>query len=69
MKQFKRKAQEWSAEQWISTHWTPSSPSATASTQYALRSSAIRGYVIDKKRMENGLFIGEDYFEQRVADV
>ena len=30
---------------------------------YVLRQFAIRGYVIDKKRMENGSFIGEDYFE------
>ena len=29
---------------------------------YVLRHFAIRGYVIDKKRMENGSFIGEDYF-------
>jgi hypothetical protein len=30
---------------------------------YVLRQFAIRGYVIDKKRMENGTFIGEDYFD------
>ena len=30
---------------------------------YVLRQYAIRGYVIDKKRMENGSFIGVDYFE------
>lgn len=30
---------------------------------------AIRGYVIDKKRMENGSFIGEDYFEHLLAEV
>ena len=29
---------------------------------YVLRQFAIRGYVIDKKRMENGTFINEDYF-------
>ena len=28
---------------------------------YVLRQFAIRGYVIDKKRMENGSFIGVDY--------
>jgi hypothetical protein len=28
-----------------------------------LRDFAIRGYVIDRRRMENGTFIGEDYFE------
>ena len=30
---------------------------------------AIRGYVIDKKRMENGSFIGEDYFEHLLAEI
>ena len=36
---------------------------------YVLRQFAIRGYVIDKKRMENGSFIGEDYFEHLLAEV
>ena len=27
-----------------------------------LRQYAIRSYVPDKKRMENGMFLGEDYF-------
>lgn len=34
-----------------------------------LRQYAIRGYVIDKKRMENGSFIGEDYFEHLLAEI
>lgn len=29
----------------------------------------IRGYVVDKKRMENGSFIGEDYFEHLLAEI
>lgn len=32
------------------------------------RQFAIRGYVIDKKRMENGSFIGEDYLFQSDFD-
>ncbi len=36
---------------------------------FVLRQFAIRGYVIDKKRMENGSFIGEDYFEQLLAEI
>ena len=38
---------------------------ATQFRQWAtsvLRQYAIRGYVLDKKRMENGTFLGEDYF-------
>lgn len=34
-----------------------------------LRQFAIRGYVVDKKRMENGSFIGEDYFEHLLAEI
>ena len=36
---------------------------------YVLRQFAIRGYVIDKKRMENGSFIGVDYFEHLLAEI
>ena len=36
---------------------------------YVLRQFDIRGYVIDKKRMENGSFIGEDYFEHLLAEI
>ena len=34
-----------------------------------LREFAIKGYVIDKKRMENGSFIGQDYFEHLLAEI
>ena len=36
---------------------------------YVLRQFAIRGYVIDKKRMENGAFLGVDYFEHLLAEI
>lgn len=36
---------------------------------YVIRQFAIRGYIVDKKRMENGLFIGEDYFEHLLAEI
>ena len=36
---------------------------------YVIRQFAIRGYVVDKKRMENGSFIGEDYFEHLLAEI
>lgn len=36
---------------------------------FVLRQFAIRGYVIDKKRMENGAFIGVDYFEHLLAEI
>lgn len=45
---------------------------ATQFRQWAtnvLRQYAIRGYVIDHKRMENGTFLGEDYFEHLLAEI
>ena len=36
---------------------------------FILRQFAIRGYVLDNKRMENGTFIGEDYFEHLLAEI
>ena len=36
---------------------------------FILRQFAIRGYVIDKKRRENGAFINEDYFEHLLAEI
>ena len=38
-------------------------------TTNIIRQFAIRGYVIDKKRIENGSFIGEDYFEHLLAEI
>ena len=34
-----------------------------------LKKYAIRGYVIDKERMENGAFLGEEYFEHLLAEI
>ena len=34
-----------------------------------IRQFSLRGYIIDKKRMENGSFIGEDYFEHLLAEI
>ena len=45
---------------------------ATQFRQWAtsvLRQFAIRGYVLDRKRMENGSFLGEDYFEHLLAEI
>lgn len=34
-----------------------------------LREYAIKGYVLDRERMENGVFLGEDYFERLLAEI
>ena len=36
---------------------------------YVIRQFSLRGYIIDKKRMENGSFISEDYFEHLLAEI
>jgi hypothetical protein len=56
----------------ISVGYRVNSQRATAFRQWAtgvLRDYAMRGYVIDRKRMENGLFLGEDYFEHLLAEI
>ena len=56
----------------ISVGYRVNSVRATQFRQWCtcvLRQFAIRGYVIDKKRMENGSLIGEDYFEHLLAEI
>lgn len=56
----------------ISVGYRANSVRATQFRQWCtcvLRQFAIRGYVIDKKRMENGTFINEDYFEHLLAEI
>ena len=36
---------------------------------YVLREFAIKGYILDKKRLENGTFFGEDYFEHLLSEI
>lgn len=56
----------------ISVGYRVNSKRATQFRQWAtsvLRDFAIKGYVIDKKRMENGSFLSEDYFEHLLAEI
>lgn len=56
----------------ISVGYRVNSTRATQFRQWAtavLRQFAIRGYVLDKKRMENGAFLTEDYFEHLLAEI
>lgn len=56
----------------ISIGYRVNSQRATQFRQWAtsvLRDYAIRGYIIDKKRMENGSFLDEDYFEHLLAEI
>lgn len=38
-------------------------------TIQVLRTYTIQGYVMDRKRMENGSFIGQDYFEKLLEEI
>lgn len=56
----------------ISVGYRANSIRATQFRQWAtnvLRQFTIKGYVLDRKRMENGNFIGEDYFEHLLAEI
>jgi len=56
----------------IAVGYRINSKRATAFRQWAtviLRNYALRGYVIDRKRMENGAFLDEDYFEHLLAEI
>lgn len=56
----------------ISVGYRVNSRRATQFRQWAtqiLKDYAIRGYVLDKKRMENGAFLGEDYFERLLEEI
>ena len=56
----------------ISVGYRVNSVRATKFRQWAtqvLKQFAIRGYVIDKKRLENGTFLGEDYYEHLLSEI
>jgi len=56
----------------ISVGYRVNSVRATQFRQWAtqvLRDFAIRGYVIDRERMENGQFLGRDYFERLLEEI
>lgn len=71
-RQVNRKLKYYNLDAIISVGYRVNSTRATQFRQWCtfiLRQFAIRGYVIDKKRMENGSFIGEDYFEHLLAEI
>jgi len=56
----------------ISVGYRVNSVRATQFRQWAtrvLREFALKGYVLDKKRMENGAFLREDYFERLLEEI
>jgi len=56
----------------ISVGYRVNSKRATQFRQWATRvlsEFAIKGFVLDNKRLENGAFLGEDYFEQLLSEI
>ncbi|WP_336652531.1 MULTISPECIES: virulence RhuM family protein [unclassified Leucobacter] len=56
----------------ISVGYRVNSKRATHFRQWAttvLRDFALTGYVLDRKRMENGSYLGEDYFERLLEEI
>lgn len=71
-REIKRQLDFYNLDAIISVGYRVNSTRATQFRQwctFVLRQFAIRGYVLDKKRMENGSFIGEDYFEHLLAEI
>jgi hypothetical protein len=71
-RQVKRELEYYNLDMIISVGYRVNSVRATQFRQWAtqvLREFAIKGYVLDKKRMENGMFLGEDYFERLLEEI
>ena len=71
-RQVNRKLKFYNLDAIISVGYRVNSIRATQFRQwctYVIRQFSLRGYIIDKKRMENGSFIGEDYFEHLLAEI
>jgi len=68
----KRPIQHYNLDAIIAVGYRINTKRATAFRQWAttvLRDYTLRGFVIDRKRMENGAFLDEDYFEHLLAEI
>ncbi|MDO9318279.1 MAG: RhuM family protein [Gammaproteobacteria bacterium] len=71
-RQVKRQQKHYNLDAIISVGYRVNSLRATQFRQWAtrvLREFAIKGYVIDRERMENGSFLDEDYFERLLEEI
>lgn len=71
-RQITRNVEFYNLDAIIAVGYRVNSKRATAFRQWAttvLRDFALRGYVIDRKRMENGTFLDEDYFERLLEEI
>lgn len=71
-RQVSRELDHYNLDAVISVGYRINSIRATQFRRWAtqvLKQFAVRGYVIDRKRMENGAFLGEDYFERLLEEI
>lgn len=71
-RQVNRDIEHYNLDAVISVGYRVNSIRATQFRRWAtqvLKKYAITGYVIDRKRMENGAFLGEDYFERLLEEI
>jgi hypothetical protein len=71
-RQVAREVDHYNLDAIISVGYRVNSVRATQFRQWAtciLRDFAIKGYVLDRKRMENGSFLSEDYFERLLQEI
>lgn len=71
-REVKRNVKHYNLDAIIAVGYRVNSKRATAFRQWTtgvLRDYALRGYLIDRKRMENGAFLDEDYFERLLEEI
>lgn len=71
-RQVKRVVEYYSLDAVISVGYRINSIRATQFRRWAtqvLNQYTIKGYVLDRKRMENGAFLGDDYFERLLEEI
>jgi hypothetical protein len=71
-RQVSRSVDHYNLDAIISVGYRVNSKRATQFRQWAthvLREFSIKGFVLDKKRLENGSFLGEDYFESLLEEI
>ncbi len=71
-RQVSRSVDHYNLDVIISVGYRVNSKRATQFRQWAtqvLKEFAIKGFVLDKKRLENGSFLGKDYFERLLEEI
>ena len=71
-RQVERNLEYYNLEAIIAVGYRVNSDKATEFRRWAtgvLRDFSVRGYVLDKKRLENGTFLGKDYYDHLLAEI